>query len=39
MIETQQGAQVDCHFCLKRYKFNADDLRVLLAAATMREDQ
>ena len=39
MIDTQQGAQVDCHFCLKRYKFNADDLRVLLAAATMREDQ
>lgn len=39
MIDTQQGAQVDCHFCLKRYKFNADDLRVLLAAATIREDQ
>jgi len=39
MIDTQQGAQVDCHFCLKRYKFNADDLKVLLAAATIREDQ
>ena len=39
MIDTRQGAQVDCHFCLKRYKFNADDLKVLLAAATMREDQ
>lgn len=39
MIDTQQGAQVDCHFCLKRYKFNAEDLKVLLAAATMREDK
>lgn len=39
MINTQQGAQVDCHFCLKRYKFNADDLKVLLAAATAREDK
>jgi len=39
MIDTQQGAQVDCHFCLKRYKFDAEDLKVLLAAATMREDQ
>lgn len=39
MIDTQQGAQVDCHFCLKRYKFNADDLKVLLAAATVREDK
>ena len=38
MIETQQGAQVDCHFCQKRYKFNADDLRMLLEAATIRED-
>jgi len=39
MIEADQGAQVDCHFCLKRYKFNADDLKVLLEAATIREDQ
>jgi len=39
MIETQQGAQVDCHFCLKRYEFSADDLRTLLAAATIREEQ
>ena len=39
MIETQRGAQVDCHFCLKRYKFNADDLSALVAAATVREGQ
>ena len=39
MIETQQGAQVDCHFCLKRFKFNADDLSALMEAATVREDQ
>lgn len=39
MIETQQGAQVDCHFCNKRYKFSADDLKLLLEAATIREDQ
>lgn len=39
MIETQQGAEVDCHFCLKRYRFNADELRVLLEAAMMREGQ
>lgn len=37
MIETQKGAQVDCHFCLKRYKFSADDLKLLLEAATIRE--
>ena len=37
MIETQKGAQVDCHFCLKRYKFNADELSALLRAATDRE--
>ena len=39
MIKTQQGAQVDCHFCLKRYKFNAEDLSALMEAATVREDQ
>lgn len=39
MIEAQNGAQVDCHFCLKRYKFSADDLRTLLEAAKIREDQ
>ena len=39
MIENQHGAQVDCHFCNKRYKFSADDLKLLLEAATIREDQ
>ncbi len=39
MIETQHGAQVDCHFCLKRYKFSADELSVLLEAAKIREDR
>lgn len=39
MIDTQHGAQVDCHFCLKRYKFSADDLAVLLEAAKIREDR
>ena len=37
MIETQHGAQVDCHFCNKRYKFNAEELKLLLEAATIRE--
>ena len=39
MIESQHGAQVDCHFCNKRYKFSAEDLKLLLEAATIREDQ
>ena len=39
MIETQQGAEVDCHFCNKRYKFSADDLKMLLEAAKVREDR
>lgn len=39
MIETQKGAQVDCHFCLKRYQFTADELKTLLEAAKIREDQ
>ena len=39
MIKTQHGAQVDCHFCNKRYEFSENDLRTLLEAATIREDQ
>ena len=39
MIENQHGAQVDCHFRNKRYKFSAEDLKLLLEAATIREDQ
>jgi molecular chaperone Hsp33 len=34
MIQTQHGAQVDCHFCNKRYRFTEDDLQALLAAAS-----
>ena len=39
MIDTQHGAQVDCHFCNKRYHFSEDDLRALASAATVREGQ
>ena len=39
MIDTQHGAEVDCHFCLKRYKFNEEDLKTLLQAALIREDE
>ena len=39
MIDKQHGAQVDCHFCNKRYEFSEDDLRALLNAATTREDE
>lgn len=39
MIEEDHGAEVDCHFCLKRYKFNQTDLQMLLDAATIREDK
>ena len=34
MIEEQHGAQVDCHFCNKRYEFTENDLKTLLANAT-----
>ena len=36
MISEQHGAQVDCHFCNKRYAFTEDELKALLAAATAR---
>ena len=39
MIEKQHGAQVDCHFCNKRYQFSESELAALLRAATAREDQ
>lgn len=40
MIEKQHGAQVDCHFCNRRYEFSEDDLKTILAAATVaQEDQ
>lgn len=34
MIEEQHGAEVDCHFCNKRYQFSENDLKNLLADAT-----
>ncbi|MGI6240244.1 MAG: Hsp33 family molecular chaperone HslO [Christensenellales bacterium] len=34
MIDEQGGAEVDCHFCNKRYAFSEDDLRALIAHAT-----
>lgn len=34
MIAEQHGAQVDCHFCNKRYEFSENDLKNLLADAT-----
>ena len=40
MIEKQHGAQVDCHFCNRRYEFSEDDLKTIPAAATAaQEDQ
>ena len=39
MISEQHGAEVDCHFCNKRYRFSEEELRALLAAATAREGQ
>ena len=40
MIEKQHGAQVDCHFCNRRYEFSEDELKTILAAATAaQEDQ
>lgn len=38
MIENDKGAEVDCHFCNKRYKFSAEDLEMLLQAAVLREE-
>lgn len=37
MIAEQHGAQVDCHFCKKRYTFTENELRTLLQAAQLRE--
>ena len=39
MIQTQHGAQVDCHFCNKRYEFSEDALKALLEKAIVREGQ
>ena len=37
MIATQHGAQVDCHFCNKRYEFTEAELQSLLHQATGEE--
>ena len=37
MIEEQQSAEVGCHFCLKKWQFDADDLRNLIAEAKRDE--
>ncbi len=36
MIEEQHGAEVDCHFCNKRYRFTEQELQELLDYATNR---
>jgi len=33
MIEEDGGAELTCHFCLRRYQFSADDLTALLREA------
>jgi len=38
MINTEHGAEVDCHFCNKRYRFTEEELSKLLKSATDRED-
>ena len=39
MIREQHGAQVDCHFCNKRYTLSEAQLRDLLARATDRRSE
>ena len=39
MIREQHGAQVDCHFCNKRYRLSEADLRQMLARATNRRSE
>ena len=34
MINEDHGAQLECHFCNRRYQFTADELRALLDKAT-----
>ncbi len=38
MIQEDHGAEVTCRFCDKIYQFTEEDLRTLMDAATMRED-
>ena len=39
MIREQHGAQVDCHFCNKRYELSEEQLRDLLKRATDRRSE
>ncbi len=39
MIEKQHGAEVDCHFCNRRYEFTEADLSTILAAATAAQEE
>lgn len=38
MIQEQHGAQVDCHFCNKRYELSEEELKMLLESA-LRKDK
>ena len=39
MIREQHGAQVDCHFCDRRYRLSEEDLRALLNKAMDRRSE
>ena len=39
MIDEQHGAEVDCHFCNKRYRFTEAELEELLDYATNRRQE
>lgn len=39
MIDEDNGAQLECHFCNKRYFFTSDELRELLAHATQNPQE
>lgn len=39
MIEEDHGAEVSCRFCDKVYTFSEEELRLLLKAATTKEDE
>ena len=37
MIKRDGGAEVSCHFCNKKYRFTAEELRALLRAAAAKD--
>jgi len=39
MIQTQGGANVQCHFCDKSYDFTAAELKDLLEVALSRDEE